>query len=102
MIASYVDQEGEERAFDVACLGDFNALVDEARCSVLLEHENGSSVAFSGGESVAFLVWTDPLGYVYSWQGEREHALACVQTYLETGWPTSEAVRFTHDGSSPD
>ena len=99
MIASYVDEQGRERAFDVACLGDFNALVEEARCSVLLEHENGSSVAFSSGETTAFLVWTDPVGYVYSWQGDRVHALECIRTYLETGWPRSEQVRFAHDGT---
>ena len=102
MIASYVGPDGAERAFDVSCLGDFQSLVAEACTSVLLEHENGSSLAFSGSESGAFLVWTDPMHYVYSWQGEREHALACVRTYLETGWPTSEHVRFSHDGTGPD
>jgi hypothetical protein len=98
VIASYVDGDGRERAYDLACLGDFEVLVDEARCSVLLEHENGSSLAFSGG-ATAFLVWTDPLGYVYSWQGDRDVALACVRTYRETGWPRTEQVRFTNDGT---
>lgn len=99
MIASYVDGAGHERAFDVACLGDLVTLVEEARCSVLLEHENGSSVAFSSSGTRTFLVWTDPLGNVYSWQGDDEIALTCVRTYLETGWPGSERVRFTHDGT---
>lgn len=98
MIASYVGVDGQERAFDVACLNDFNALVEEARCSVLLEHENGSSIAFSAGESTAFLVWTDPLGFVYSWQGDRADGLCCVQAYLATGWPRSDRLRFTSDG----
>lgn len=99
MIASYVGPEGEERAFDVSCLGDFNALVAEACASVLLEHENGSSLAFSGKASAAFLVWTDPLRFVYSWHGPVEDALECVRAYLETGWPTSDQVQFTHDGT---
>lgn len=101
MIASYVNREGEELAFDVACLGDFASLVDEARCSVLLEHENGSSLAFSGGDTGAFLVWTDPMGYHYSWQGPEAHALDCVRSYLVHGWPASERVRFVHDGTVP-
>jgi hypothetical protein len=101
VIASYVDPEGEEHAFDIGCLGDFQSLVAEACASVLLEHENGSSLAFSNGGPLACLVWTDPLRYVYSWQGPAADALECVRVYVETGWPTGENVRFTHDGTSP-
>ncbi|MFL6172580.1 MAG: hypothetical protein ACJ716_06770 [Marmoricola sp.] len=99
MIASYVDPQGEEHGFDVGCLDDFQALLAEACTAVLLEHENGSSLAFSGSAAVTVLVWTDPVRYVYSWQGPTGDALSCVRAYVETGWPTSEQVRFTHDGS---
>ena len=99
MIASYLGPTGEELAFDVACLGDFQSLVAQACTSVLLEHENGSSLAFSGDDAGVFLVWTDPLRFVYSWQGAAADAHDCVRAYLETGWPTSERVRFTHDGT---
>jgi hypothetical protein len=102
VIASYVTPDGEERAFDIACLGDFESLVAEACTSVLLEHENGSSLAFTGDAAEALLVWTDPLRYVYSWRGPRQHALDCLRAYLETGWPTSAHVRFTNDGTGPD
>ena len=98
-MASYVDPQGDEHAFDVGCLDDFQSLLDEAGTSVLLEHENGSSLAFSGNAAMTFLVWTDPVRYVYSWHGATTDALTCVSAYVETGWPTSEQVRFTHDGS---
>jgi hypothetical protein len=100
VIASYLGPEGAELAFDVGCLGDFQSLVAEAcAAAVLLEHENGSSLAFSGDGSTVVLVWTDPLRFVYSWQGATDVALDCVRAYLETGWPTSEGVRFVHDGT---
>lgn len=98
MIASYVDPQGEERAFDIGCVDDFRLLLAEACTSVLLEHENGSSLAFSGNAGVTFLVWTDPVQFVYSWKGPTADGLACVRAYVETGWPTAEHVRFTHDG----
>jgi len=102
VIASYVDPQGHERAFDIGCLGDFQSLLAEACTSVLLEHENGSSLAFSSSGPSAFLVWTDPLHYVYSWQGPAADALASVRAYVESGWPTAGSVRFTHDGTSTE
>ena len=99
MIASFVDADGTERAFDIGCLGDFQSLLAEAGTSVLLEHENGSSLAFSASPEDAFLVWTDPMHYVYSWHGVAADALDCVRAYVETGWPSAERVRFTHDGT---
>lgn len=99
MIASYLGPGGEELAFDVACLEDFRSLVAQAGVSVLLEHENGSSLACTCAEERAFLVWTDPLHHVYSWQGPEELALECVRAYLASGWPSSDQVRFVHDGT---